>query len=178
MFCDMTAVKYQCREGGILAQSSTRDLKIKQKPFCFCRVLFGRLLFIKMTLLSRRGTINPPQALSITASLSLSSFVRNADKLSIHTKCSSHPIGCSVPMWLLLANNSSGTFGAVWGWSVAPLHHCSNRLPWQRTRPLPYCFSVCVCVWGTWLYVYLSVCWMCTDTGFPQAWEISESLWI
>lgn len=77
-------------------------------------------------------------------SLFLSSFVRNADKLSIHTKCSSHPIGCSVPMWLLLANSSAGTFGAVWGWSVAPLHHCSNRLPWQHTRPLPHCFSVYV----------------------------------
>lgn len=43
------------------------------------------------------GTRNLHLAFSMTASLSLS-FVRNADKLSIHTKCSSHPIGCCVPM--------------------------------------------------------------------------------
>lgn len=144
MFCDMTAVKYQCCEWRIVAQSCTKKTKIKPESLCFPRTVFLRLHFIKMTLLSGQGARNPHQALSITASLSLSSFVRNADKLSIHTKCSSHPIGCSVPMWLLLANSSAGTFGAVWGWSVAPLHHCSNRLPWQRT--LPHCFCVCVCV--------------------------------
>lgn len=37
---------------------------------------------------------------------------------------------------------------------ASPLHHCSNRLPWQRTRALPHCFSICAAS----LCVYLSVC--------------------
>ena len=149
MFCDTTAVKYQCSEWGIVAQNCTRNLELRVRPF----FVFQRWLF-----LSGKGTRNPHQALSITASLFLS-FVRNADKLSIHRKCSSDLIGCCVPMWLLPANRRAGTFGAVWGRSMAPLHHCSNRLPWQHTRPLPHCFSVYVGVrvCGTSLWVFVSV---------------------
>lgn len=142
MFCDMTAVKYQCCKWGSVAQSCTRN----QIKFCFTRAVFGRH-FIKGTLSLSFFLIRKWGKEILTKlfpSLHLSSFVRNADKLSIHTKCSSHQIGCSFPMWLLLANSSAGTFGAVWGWSVAPLHHCSNRLPWQHTRPLPHCVRVCV----------------------------------
>ena len=45
-------------------------------------------------------------------------------------------------------------------------------------RTVLECVCVFVCAENMTVYVYLSVCWMCIDTGFPQAGEISESLWI
>lgn len=117
--------------------------------------------FIKSTFLRGKSSRNPPKAfLHPCISLSLSSFVRNADKLSTHTKCSSDPIGWSVPMWLLLSNGSAGTFGAVWGWSVAPYIAAATGC---HGNAHGHYHSISVCLGGG-FNVNLTVGWMSTQS--------------
>lgn len=163
MFCDMTAVKYQCSEWGIVAQSCTSNLYLGVRPF-FC--------FPKATIFigDKKSSPSPfHHCISLSspplfAMLTSFQFTESAlpTPLAAEFPCDScwpiaeqaHLVPCEAGASLHYITAATGCHGNTHG------HY----------------HTVSVCVEHH--FVYLSVCWMCIDTGFPLAWKIIESLLI